>query len=155
MEDKKISVIMSVFNAEKYLVEALESILNQTHSHFELIIIEDASTDGSLKILENYQNRDPRIILIKNDVNKGAAGFIKNLNMALEKATGEFIARMDADDISDLRRFEKQITFLEENPDVFIVGSTIEIIDEKGANLKLLSLPTDDGDIQQKMPKNI
>src|SRR5690606_37521399 len=117
-----------VFNAENYLVEALESILNQTHSHLEFIIIEDASTDGSLKILEDYQNRDPRIILIKNDVNHGAAGFIKNLNVALEKATGEFIARMDADDISDPKRFEKQIRFLAQNPDVFIVGSIVQII---------------------------
>lgn len=154
-ENKKISVIMSVFNAEKYLSAAVESILNQTYSDFEFIIIEDASTDRSLEILEAYANKDSRIFLIKNKINKASEGFIKNLNLGLKHAKGAYIARMDADDISDLTRFQKQIQFLEENKEVFIVGSAVQFIGETGENIKLLSAHKRNEDIQKNMCKNI
>ena len=91
---------MSVYNAAKYLREAVESILNQTFSDFEFIIIDDKSTDDSLNILLSYN--DPRIVLILNNEN---VGLTKNLNIGIKKARGEFIARMDADDISIPTRF--------------------------------------------------
>lgn len=155
MEKQKISVIMSVFNAEKYLAEAAQSILNQTYANFEFIIIEDASTDRSLKILEEFEALDDRIILIKNKKNHGAQGFIKNLNLGLKIASGEYIARMDADDISDLNRFKKQIQFLTENPNIFIVGSNLQVIDREGKNLKILSAPEKDINIKKNMLKNM
>jgi glycosyltransferase involved in cell wall biosynthesis len=105
-KEPRISVVMSVYNAAKYLREAVDSILNQTFSDFEFIIVDDKSTDDSLNILLSYN--DPRIVLIKNDEN---VGLTKNLNRGLKMAKGEFIARMDADDISRLNRFEEQLLF--------------------------------------------
>lgn len=151
----KISVIMSVYNAENYLREAVQSILQQTYPHFEFIIIEDASTDGSLKILEEYAAADDRIILIKNTENNGAGGFIKNLNVGLERASGDLIARMDADDISDLTRFEKQVSYLAINAEIFMVGSDLQVINNEGHNLKIMIAPQNDAGIKKNMLKNI
>lgn len=125
MELKKglISVIMSNYNTpEEYLREAIESILNQTYSDFEFIIVDDCSTDNSLEIINSYC--DPRISVIKNDVNMGIT---KSLNRALAVAKGEFVARMDGDDISLPERFYKQIKFLEQNPDVIVCGTWVEL----------------------------
>lgn len=114
MELKKglISVIMSNYNTpEEYLREAIESVLNQSYADFEFIIVDDCSTDNSLKIIESYH--DPRIIVIKNEIN---IGITKSLNRALRTANGEFVARMDADDICLPDRFRKQIEFLNSIP---------------------------------------
>lgn len=124
-----ISVIMAVYNAEKYLKECVESILNQSYTNFEFIIINDCSTDRSLEILEEYSKKDPRIFLINNEEN---LGLTKNLNRGLNKAKGKYIARMDADDISELNRFEEQVKFLEENSKIDIVGTFSRDINEKG-----------------------
>ena len=114
----KISVIMPVYNAEKYLNEAIDSILNQTFGDFELIIINDGSTDSSVEIIKNYN--DSRIRFIDNKTNEI---YMKRLNEGIELAHGEYIARMDADDISLPQRFEKQVEFLDKNPDIGIVGT--------------------------------
>lgn len=90
-----ISVVISVYNGEKYLSEAIESVLNQTYKDFEFIIINDGSTDNSLEIIKKYQNQDERIVLISRE-NKG---LVSSLNEGIEKAKGKYIARMDADDI--------------------------------------------------------
>lgn len=150
-----ISVIMSVYNGEKYLKQAVDSILKQTFAEFEFIIIEDASTDRTLEILEHYASQDPRIIIIKKEKNKGHQGFIENLNIGLKNAKGKYIARMDADDISELDRFEKQIDFLQKNKNIFMVGSDIQFIDENGANLKSLPAYKNNEEIQKNMFKNI
>jgi glycosyltransferase involved in cell wall biosynthesis len=110
---------MSVYNAELYLKEAIESILNQTYKEFEFIIINDGSTDNSLAIIKDYSNHDSRIILI----NRENKGLIYSLNEGISKAKGKYIARMDADDISLPNRFEEQIKFLENNLDIGVVGS--------------------------------
>ena len=110
----KVSVVMSVFNAEKYLAEAVDSILGQTSTDFELILIDDKSTDGSGKILTQYAQADPRVVILENRENMGLT---KSLNRGLAVAKGEYIARMDADDISVPDRFAKQVAFLDENPD--------------------------------------
>ena len=107
----KISVIMPFYNCEKFLDESIWSILNQTFSDFEFIIINDASTDKSEEIVKKYLT-DKRIIYIKNTENKW---IVFNLNKAIDLVKGEFVARMDGDDISEKSRFQEQLDFLEKN----------------------------------------
>jgi len=119
----EISVVMSVYNGEKYLDEAIQSILNQTYKNFEFIIINDGSTDKSLEIIKKYINQDKRIILI----NRENKGLIASLNEGIAKARGTYIARMDADDISLPNRFEEQVKFMEKNLDVGVCGSWVVV----------------------------
>lgn len=114
-----ISVVMPVYNSEKYLEEAIESILTQTYSDFEFIIINDGSTDGSLEIIEKFQNYDKRIICISQE-NGGVASA---LNAGLLRAKGDYIVRMDADDVSYPNRLEVLNEFMECNKNVDICGS--------------------------------
>lgn len=113
---------MSVYNSEKYLVEAIESILNQTYTNFEFIIVNDGSIDSSLDIIQEYMKKDERIVLISRD-NKGLP---HSLNEGIEKAKGKYIARMDADDISLSTRFEEQVKFMEDNK-IDVCGSYVQI----------------------------
>ena len=106
-----ISVVMSVYNGEKFLEEAIESILNQTYKNFEFIIINDGSTDASLEVLSGYQRKNKKIVLISRE-NKG---LISSLNEGIKKSKGKYIARMDADDVSLPTRFEDQINYIESN----------------------------------------
>lgn len=123
-EKNLVSVIMSNYNTlEEFLRPAIESILNQTYQNFEFIIIDDCSTDDSLSIIESYT--DKRIKIIKNEVN---LGITKSLNKGLREAKGEFVARMDADDISLETRFEKQIEFLKNHPGHIVCGTGVELI---------------------------
>ncbi len=118
-----ISVIMSNYNTpEEYLRQAIESVLNQTYNNFEFIIIDDCSSDISLEIIKSY--KDERIVVLKNDENMGIT---KSLNRGLEIAKGEFIARMDADDICLPERFEKQVQYLSNNPAVVVCGTGVEL----------------------------
>lgn len=123
--DTQITVLMPVYNASLFLREAIESILNQTYRNFEFIIINDGSTDISESIIQGYQ--DPRIVYIKNNTNKG---LIYSLNKGISLAKGIYIARMDADDISSLDRFEKQISFLKNNPDIDVLATKIVLINQ-------------------------
>ena len=119
-----VSVIMSNYNTpESYLREAIESVLNQTYTDFELIIIDDCSTDNSLEIIREY--KDERIIVLENEVNMGIT---KSLNRGLSVSRGEFVARMDADDICFPQRFEKQVKFLSENSQYIVCGAGAELI---------------------------
>jgi glycosyltransferase involved in cell wall biosynthesis len=122
-----ISVLMPVYNAEKYLNEAIDSILNQTFADFEFLIINDGSTDRSEEIILSYQ--DPRIRYEKNERN---LKLIATLNKGIELCKGKYIVRMDADDISALERIEEQVDFMEEHPDVGLCGTWFETFDEKG-----------------------
>lgn len=119
MNNPLISVVLAVYNGEKYLVKAIESILNQTYLNFEFIIINDGSTDRSLEIIKSYD--DKRIVLISRE----NRGLIESLNEGIEKAKGRYIARMDADDISFPKRFEEQIDFMEKNLDIGICGTAV------------------------------
>lgn len=123
----KISVIMPVYNAENYLKEAIDSILEQTFADFELIIINDGSTDNSDGIVSGYT--DPRIVYLKNEGNKG---LVYTLNRGLSLARGEYIARMDSDDIAMPGRFGKQVEYLDNNATVGICAMGIEQIGELG-----------------------
>ena len=118
MRKPRISVLMPAYNAEKYLAEAIDSILGQTFGDFELIIINDGSTDNTANIVRKY--KDKRIKFIDNKHN---AGLIAVLNHGLDIARGEYVARMDADDISIPERFAKQVAFLDANPDVGLLGT--------------------------------
>lgn len=131
MRNPKISVVMPVYNTEKYLAEAIESILNQTFKDFEFIIIDDGSTDKSLDIIKRYALKDDRIKIISR-MNKGIT---KSLNEGIAFAQGEYIARMDSDDISLPQRFEKQVKFLDKNKKVVALGTKILFIDYKGRPL--------------------
>jgi len=113
----KITVLMPVFNGERYLVESVDSILDQSVKDFEFLIVDDGSTDDSAAILNRYV--DPRIRLISNEKNKG---LIYSLNRGLKLARGDYVARMDCDDLSLPRRLECQFNFMESNPDVVVCG---------------------------------
>lgn len=117
LEQPLISVVMSTYNEEAYIEEALNSILNQTIQDFELIIYDDCSTDGTVGKLRSFQ--DARIRLICNETN---CGLTQNLNKGLRIARGRFIARMDGDDRSEPTRFEKQIQFMEAHPEVYLIS---------------------------------
>ena len=119
-----VSVIMSNYNTdEEYLRASIESVLNQTYENFEFIIIDDCSTNNSVEIIESY--RDSRIRLIKNKEN---LGLTKSLNVALKVARGEYIARMDADDVCLPQRFKKQVLFLSQNPEYIVCGTAAEFV---------------------------
>jgi glycosyltransferase involved in cell wall biosynthesis len=121
-----ISVILPVFNGEKYLSESIESILNQTYANFEFIIINDGSSDKSLKIINKYNKLDKRILVIS----RGNKGLIASLNEGIEKSKGKYIARMDQDDISLPRRLEEQLSFMKKNIDIGVCGSWVEVFGE-------------------------
>ena len=126
-----VSVLMPVYNAERYVVEAVESILSQTFQDYEFLIINDGSTDGSLAILERYAAQDERIRLISRE----NRGLVVTLNEGIDVARAPLIARMDADDISFPRRFEKQVAFLETHPECVALGVSVLAIDAEGAVL--------------------
>ncbi|GIV42872.1 MAG: hypothetical protein KatS3mg034_2182 [Vicingaceae bacterium] len=120
MSIPKVSVILPVYNAEKYIEEAIKSILNQKYTDFELIVINDGSTDSSKEIISKI--KDERIVYVQNDTNQG---LVYTLNKGLSLAKGKYIARMDADDISLPDRLHLQVNFLEKNHEIGIVGTNI------------------------------
>lgn len=132
-----VSVIMPIYNAEKYVEEAIESILNQTMSDFELILIDDGSVDGTRKIVEDYSIKEGRIRPVYNETN---IGLVDSLNKGIELASGRYIARMDGDDISTSDRFENQIRFLENNS-LDIVGGQCSLFCEDIDDSKDLDYP--------------
>jgi len=140
-----VSVVMSVYNGEKYLREAIESILNQTLVDFEFIIINDGSSDDTLKIIKSYS--DPRIVLISRK-NKG---LVVSLNEGIQKSRGKYIARMDADDVSMAKRLERQVRFLELNPKAVLCGTSFIEIDEVGNRIQDIDVPTTNDLICQEL----
>jgi glycosyltransferase involved in cell wall biosynthesis len=140
-----ISVVMSVYNAGRYLPQAVESVLAQSFRDFEFIIIDDGSTDGSPEVLRAYAARDLRIRLTV----RGNKGLTVTLNEGLAQARGEFVARMDCDDVCIPDRFQKQLDYLRADPLLVCAGGHFELIDEKGRLLTRLCPPSDDETIQK------
>ncbi|MDB5123516.1 MAG: hypothetical protein JWP94_1645 [Mucilaginibacter sp.] len=140
-----VSVIMPVYNAEKYLNEAIDSVLRQSFADFEFFIIDDHSTDKSRDIIRSYI--DERIIFIEKPVN---TGYTDSLNMAIERARGKYIARMDADDICMPDRFAKQFNFMEQHPAVAVCGTWYETMPAG----QLVSHPAGHEDIKLRLLKN-
>ncbi len=126
----KISVIMSVFNGEPYVGEAIESVRSQTFTDFEFIIVDDGSTDSSLDRIRRSSLEDDRIRVVRNHSNRG---LIYSLNKGFDLAVGEYIARHDADDVSHRERFEAQVRFLDLHPDVGVVGTWMTNLYRSGA----------------------
>lgn len=122
----RVSVLMSVYNGTPYLRNSVQSILDQTFQDFEFVIINDGSTDGTQKILETFADSRIQTVMQSN------TGLTKALNRGLKLCRGEFIARMDADDISMPERLERQLVFLNKNPGVGMVGTAYHEIDDKG-----------------------
>jgi glycosyltransferase involved in cell wall biosynthesis len=140
-----ISVLMPAYNAERYVAQAVASILTQTLGDFEFLIVNDGSSDRTPTILERYARQDSRIRLIS----RPNTGHIVALNEMLHLARGEYIARMDADDIALPQRFELQVEFLQHHSAVVCVGGAHEIIDEAGRLITCWHLLLDDADIQK------
>ena len=145
MKSPIISVVMSVYNGDKYLREAIESILNQTFNNFEFIIVNDGSEDGSLDIIKSYN--DSRIVVVDQE----NTGLAIALNNGIQIAKGRYIARMDADDISDINRLEIQYNFLESNPEIGIVGTWITFIDDNGNEIGKKKEPISPNEINNKI----
>jgi glycosyltransferase involved in cell wall biosynthesis len=142
-----VSVVMPVYNTEDYLKQAVDSILEQSWTNFELIVIDDGSKDHSGKILDEIAKTDKRMKV----VHQKNHGLVFTLNLGIRMATGEYIARMDADDISFPRRFEQQVAILDKHKDVVLVAGGFEIIDEDSEFLYREVLPVDDRDIKRSM----
>jgi glycosyltransferase involved in cell wall biosynthesis len=143
-----ISVIMSVYNAERHLSDAIRSILDQTFTDFEFLIVDDGSRDNSGAIMDTFAANDPRIRVIRQE----NRGLIASLNRMLDEALAPLIARMDADDISLPTRFERQIAFLSQHADHGVVGTNTHELDEDGTVFECSDLhPLDHSSIATAM----
>ena len=145
----RVSVLMPTFNVGDYVEEAVDSILNQTMSDFELIVVDDCSSDATFDVLQGLAESDERIRLFRNDRNLRIA---KTLNYALSKARGSYIVRMDGDDISRSDRFAKLLDFLDRNPSCGLVGSYTTAIAASGAELARRRQPRSDKWISRTLP---
>lgn len=142
----KASVILPIYNGEAYLKLAIDSVLNQTFKDFELLLLNDGSSDSSEKIIDNYVKKDKRC----KKFSWQNQGLIKTLNTGIEKAQGEIIFRMDADDVCHPQRFEKQLSYLESNPECIALGSRVLLIDDAGMPIKIVSVPSGHEDIEKR-----
>ncbi|MFC0308200.1 glycosyltransferase family 2 protein [Gallibacterium trehalosifermentans] len=142
--DILVSVIIPCYNGEQYIEAAVNSILQQSYHHLEILVINDGSTDRSADILQRFAQEDLRVRYIENEQN---LGLIATLNKAIQLAQGQYIARMDSDDIALPDRIEKQVAFFEQHPDIAVLGGAIETFGEGIAN-QILSLPTEDMQIK-------
>lgn len=134
-----VSIVMPVYNPGIHLIGAIESILNQTFIDFEFIIVDDASTDNSWKIIKSFAKKDNRIIPLKNKINLGVS---LTSNIAISQAKGKYIARMDSDDISTPDRIRKQVDFLKNNPETVLIGGQCTIINENNQIIGEKKFPT-------------
>ena len=151
MRNPLVSVVMTVFNTRQYVKQAVESILSQSLSDLELVIVDDGSTDGSTGILRELARRDTRVRL----VSRPNTGILRAANEGLSMARGEFLARMDSDDVSLRYRLEKQVEFLRSHPDVVALSGLYDYVDEKGRKLTTIRMPLDDEAIQLACLKGI
>lgn len=141
---------MPAYNAQKYLPEAIESVLEQTYKDFEFIIIDDCSTDNTWEIIQKYARKDKRIRAFKN---KNNLNVVKTRNKAFSKCSKQsaYYAILDADDVCMPQRLEKQVRFLEKNPSYALVGSNLEIIDERSQTIGKRVYPETNKEIQEQM----
>lgn len=130
--DKKISVIMPAYNCEKYIESAISSVLQQTYTNLELIVVDDKSADNTLKCLESIKEKDSRLIVFQNPINKGVS---YTRNHAIKNASGEWLAFIDSDDVWEKDKLEKQIQIIESNESQFVF-SGCNFIDENGTSIK-------------------
>lgn len=148
MDKDLISVIMPVYNAERYLPMSVPSILSQSYKYFELIIVDDRSTDSSYNRVINYKNSDTRVKLFRNRFHRGV-GY--SFNYGIKKAKGQYIARMDADDVMRRDRLKKQVDFMKRNQDLVCLGSWMIEINEKNKTIGKRRTPINHKKIYEKM----
>lgn len=147
MKKNLISVLLPVYNAERFVAETLDSLIRQTNKNFEIIAVNDGSSDGSLKVLREYAKRDDRIKVIdqKNQ------GLVKTLNTAAKLSSGEFLARIDADDVALDRRFEFQLKAMKEDSNRVLIAGGFDVMNEDGEILYHDAVPTNYEDIINAM----
>ncbi len=144
MVSPTVSVVMCVYNGERYLDEAIDSILRQSMEDFEFVIVDDGSTDGTGEILRRYAAAEDRVRV----VTRPHEGIIGAANHGCGLARGRYIARMDADDVAVPDRLEKEVAFLEAHPNVAVVGGAIQMINDSGVTLETITLPQGDQEIK-------
>lgn len=143
-----ISVLIPAYNAEKFIRQSIDSILNQTYKNIEVIIIDDASTDGTWKIIQEYSNKDKRIKAYRNRYNIYIAA---NRNKLLKLAKGKYIAWQDADDISMPNRLEHQYRYLEKHLEVGILGGYLKIFNVSNQNIGIRKYSENDAELRKKI----
>lgn len=142
-----VSIILPAYNAEKYLKYAVDSMLDQTYDDFELIIINDGSSDSTKQLIDQYAKQDERII----PIHQKNIGLVATLNKAAGITRGKYIARMDADDISLPRRLETQVKLLDETPDAVLCASCFDVINEHNEFVRLSVAPAHSDDLKRSM----
>lgn len=135
----RVSVLMPAYNREAYIREAVESVLRQTFTDFELVAVDDGSTDGTVAVLEELARRDERVRVIK----AGRLGLVGVSNETVRHARGEYLARLDADDVALPGRLEKQVAYMDSHPECVVVGGQMEIMDSVGQFKRMKTVPTE------------
>lgn len=144
-----VSIVMATYNRADFIDEAIVSVLNQTYSNWELLVLDDASTDNTSSIVKTYQGQDKRIKYFPAEKNQGIT---KNRNRAFNLAIGEYMAVLDSDDMwSANDKLEKQIDFLEKNKDYVLVGTQVEVIDEQDKKISEFKYKTKDAEIRKNL----
>ena len=133
----KVSILMTCFNASRFIEESINSIRNQTYKNWELVIIDDLSTDKTIKIIKKFNDRRIKLFPLKKHI-----GRTKALNYGLKKITSKFIAIHDADDLAHKNKIKIQVKFLNDNKDILLVGTWIKLIDEKGKLIEFVKTDT-------------
>lgn len=141
-----VSVIVTVYNCEPYISDALESIIHQTYSNLEIVVVDDCSTDASWEIIQLYASRDERIKAFRNSLNQRQT---RSRNFAIRQSTGSFLTQLDGDDVRTLDSIAKQMRFLAQHPDIIAVGGAAEICDSHMNRLNDRFYPTDDATIRR------
>jgi len=146
-----VSVIMPVYNVQSFVAEAIESILRQTYRNFELVIVDDASTDASWSIIQKYvkQSKKIKVIHLKKNVNRGGDG-AGNIAFQHTNPKSKYIARIDADDVALPHRLEIQVNYMEEHADIAVLGSAVNIINDQGKLIGQKRVPTQHQDIYRQ-----
>ena len=143
---EKISVLMTVYNAEKYIKKSVQSIISQSYKNFELLIVDDCSTDKSLELIKRFKDKRIRLLALKKHI-----GRTKSLNYGLKKIKNSFIAIFDADDISYKNRLECQLKFLKKNLDIDLIGTWYELIDGQNKIFQIKKFSTNIDIIKKEM----
>lgn len=148
MKDPQVSVLMPAYNVEAYIAQAIESILDQTFSDFEFIVVDDGSADRTPEVVRRYVEIDQRVLFFRSDTNLGVA---RARNLAMSKARGAYIAVMDADDWAFPYRLQRQVAFMDEHPDVVVSGGTIQVCDTALRPLNLRRYQGTDMEIRRRL----
>lgn len=147
MKDPKVSIVMAAYNATPFLTEALDDLLAQSFTDFELIVVDDGSIDGTLATLDAYAAVDPRLVILRSKANQGLP---TALNRGIEHARAALIARADADDRYPLDRLARQVEFMDAHPEIGLLSGAVDKIDEDGNYLLTVRFPTEDGPIRMR-----